>query len=294
MEDLAERPFELRRDLEALLAVVAASRASNDPHAFLHPGGLQWLLRWLGRRPFEVRQWRDADTLAAASVDDRGYAMLISRDPSLDRYVWLLDETERRARSRGGPSLEVSAWDGDAALLAELAARDYAPSGTYGHELVNDRLSPDIRPRLPAGFRMRWLEPVLDDPYVELHRAAWSTTAPSSYRREMHDAVTAMPDFDRGLVAIAVAADGTLAAYCISWLDPRTQTVEIEPLGTHPAYRRLGLGRAIVDEVVRRAAEREARSALVWGSHGNAAALALYESAGFRSRRVLREYRRAL
>ncbi len=71
-------------------------------------------------------------------------------------------------------------------------------------------------------------------------------------------------------------------------------TVEIEPLGTHPAYRKLGLGRAIVDEVVRRAAERAAVSVLVWGSHSNAVAKHLYESAGCRSRRVLREYRRAL
>ncbi|HLZ48540.1 MAG TPA: GNAT family N-acetyltransferase, partial [Candidatus Limnocylindria bacterium] len=107
-------------------------------------------------------------------------------------------------------------------------------------------------------------------------------------------AVTAMPDFDRRLVPIVEAADGTLAASCIGWLDPRTGTVEIEPLGTRPEHRRLGLGRAIVDEVLRRAAERGARSVLVWGSHGNDAARRLYESAGLRSRRVLREYRRAL
>jgi len=294
MTDLAETAFELHRDLPDLLAVVSRSRASNDPHAFLHPGGLQWLLRWLGRRPFEVRQWRDGAALAGAIVDDGGYVMLVSADPSLERYLWLLDRAEEGVRARGGVTIEISAFDGDAALLEAIGARTYAPAGTYGDELVRDRLDPSIRPSLPDGFTMRWLEPELDDAYVALHRAAWSDTTPSTYSRVLHDAVTAMPDFDRRLVPIVVAPNGTLAAYCISWLDDRTKSVEIEPLGTHPAYRRLGLGRAIVDEVIRRAAERSATSVLVWGGHSNSVAKHLYESAGCRSRRALREYRRAL
>jgi ribosomal protein S18 acetylase RimI-like enzyme len=220
--------------------------------------------------------------------------ILVSADPSLERYLWLLDRAEERVRARGEARIEVSVFDGDAAQLEAIGARGYAPSGTHGDELVNDRLDPGVQPRLPEGFTMRWLEPELDDTYVELHRAAWSDRAPSSYTRELHDIVTAMPDFDQRLVPIAVAPDGTPAAYCISWLDPRTRTVEIEPLGTHPAYRKLGLGRAIVDEVIRRAVERDAISVLVWGSHSNAVAKHLYESAGLRSRRVLREYRRAL
>lgn len=294
MADLAEHPFDLGRDLPDLLALVAAGRASSDPHAFLHPGGLQWLLRWVGHRPFEIRQWRDGAALAGAIVDDDGYAMLLSAEPSLERYVWLLDRAEERRRAHGGSAIEISAWDGDAALLTAIGERGYARAGTFGHELVNDDPRAAGAPLLPDGFRMRWLERELDDAYVELHRAAWSDKTPSTYTRELHDAVTAMPDFDRRLVPIVAAPDGTLAAYCISWLDPRTRTVEIEPLGTRPAYRRLGLGRAIVDEVLRRAAARDAVAVMVWGSHGNDAALHLYESAGLRSRRVLREYRRSL
>ena len=141
---------------------------------------------------------------------------------------------------------------------------------------------------------MRWLEVELDDRYVELHRAAWSTRAPSDYDRRLHESVTSMPDFDRKLVPIIAAPGGSLTAYCIAWFDPRTETVEIEPLGTHPGYRRLGLGRAIVQEVLCRSAARGARAVMVWGAHRNDAAIHLYESAGLRSRRVLREYKRTL
>jgi len=80
----------------------------------------------------------------------------------------------------------------------------------------------------------------------------------------------------------------------LAWFDPLTRTVEIEPLGTRPDYRRLGLGRAIVEEVLRRSAARKAKSIMVWGAHQNDVAIHLYESAGLQSRRVLREYKRVL
>jgi ribosomal protein S18 acetylase RimI-like enzyme len=128
-----------------------------------------------------------------------------------------------------------------------------------------------------------------------LHRAAWSRpNAVSTYDRRQHDTVTAMPDFRDDLVPIVAAPDGALAAYCMSWWDPRSASVEIEPLGTHPDFRRRGLARAIVHEVLRRAWALRAASVLVWGTSGNPEAKALYESAGLRSRRVLRDYRLAI
>jgi GNAT superfamily N-acetyltransferase len=295
MSDLTERGFHMPRDLPELLAMVSRARATSDPHAFLHPGGLQWLLRRLGRREsFTVMRWTDGDAVAGFGVDDDGYVMIQAAGPSLDEHLALVDQAEAHARQRGPAAIEVSAWDDDRQLLAALASRGYERSGTYGHELVRELVGEASAPRLPAGFSIRWLEPQLDAAYVELHRAAWSTRAPSDYDSRMHASVTSMPDFERELVPIVAAPGGTLAAYCIAWFDPRTQTVEIEPLGTHPEYRRLGLGRAIVQEVLCRSAARGARSVMVWGSHQNDVAIHLYESAGLVSRRVLREYKRTL
>ncbi len=294
MSGLRERGFHMARDLPELLATVGGARASSDPHAFLHTGGLQWLLRRLGRETFGVFRWVDGDALAGFTVEDDGYVMIQAASPSLDQHLALLDQAESQLRRRGQAAIEVSVWDGDRELLAALEPRGYKLSGTYGHELVRELADEPSAPRLPAGFSMGWLEPQLDDAYVELHRASWSTKAPSTYDRRLHASVTAMPDFERELVPIIAAPDGTLAAYCIAWFDPRTQTVEIEPLGTHPDYRRLGLARAIVQEVLRRSAARNAKSVMVWGAHRNDVAIHLYESAGIRSRRVLREYKRTL
>jgi ribosomal protein S18 acetylase RimI-like enzyme len=49
-----------------------------------------------------------------------------------------------------------------------------------------------------------------------------------------------------------------------------------------------------VEVVVKRSTQRGVKSVMVWGVSTNPGAVHLYQSAGFRSQRVLREYRRKL
>jgi ribosomal protein S18 acetylase RimI-like enzyme len=295
MSDHRERGFDIQRDLRELLAMVGRARATSDPHAFLHPGGLQWLLRRLGRDTFAVRSWMTGDALAGFAIADAGHVMVVPSGLALEEHLALIDVERALAAQEGADVIEVTAWEQDRTMLAALAERGFEVSATYGHELVRTLVDPLPAPALPAGFGMRWLEPGLDASYVELHRAAWMRNGvPSSYTRQMHDIVVTMPDFRRELGPIVSAPDGRLAAYCIAWFDPRTGTTEIEPLGTHPEFRRLGLGRAIVNEVFRRSAEHRASLVMVWGAPENDAAFRLYTSAGMRSRRVARQYRCAL
>lgn len=283
-----ERDVDLDRDLPALLALVAKARASGHPHALVHPGGLQWLLRKFAHPDFTVSLSPEG-----LIVDDAGYVILQAVSTSVGAHLQLLDRAAEDRRRRGGTAIEISVWDDDAELLAAVRSLGYAPSAGHqaGYELIHTIREP-VAPSLPNGFEMRWLEPGLDDAYVELHRAAWSTIKPSTYDRAAHAAVVAMPDFDRALVPIVAAPDGTLAASCIAWFDPVTRTSEIEPLGTHPGYRRRGLARAVSVEAVRRSAERGATSVLVWGVGDHR--IALYRSAGFLPARVGREYARTL
>jgi GNAT superfamily N-acetyltransferase len=204
----------------------------------------------------------------------------------------LLAWCEARAQESAEPAMFVSVAQDDDDLRDLVSQRGYEPTERHGYELVNELSAEPASPELPRGFELISLTPALADAHVALHRAAWSRpNAPSTYDRRQHDAVTAMPDFRYDLVPIVRAADGTLAAYCMSWWDARSASVEIEPLGTHPDYRRMGLARAIVREVARRAWALHAQYVLVWGGTTNAEAKALYLSAGLHSRRVLRDYR---
>ena len=265
-----------------------------DPGAIFHPGGLQWWLRRIGRRGFDVAVLTDGDELAGMALRDEGDAIVQADAAHAAQRVDLLAWCEARARETAEPELFVSVARDDDDLRDLVLRRGYEPTERYGYELVTDLAAEPAQPDLARGFEMISLTPALADAYVALHRAAWSRpNVPSSYDRRQHDAVTSMPDFRHDLVPIVRAADGTLASYCMSWWDPRSVSVEIEPLGTHPDYRRAGLARAIVHEVTRRAWPLGARYVLVWGTTANPEAKALYLSAGMRVQRVLRDFRYA-
>jgi ribosomal protein S18 acetylase RimI-like enzyme len=289
------RPFDRERDLAAVLLLVGRSRAGGDVGAIFHPGGLQWWLRRVGRAGFEVAVLsKDDATVGLALRDESDVVLQTDVAHAKDRRD-LLAWAEGRVRETEEPEIFVSVAVGDDGLRSAVVSRGYEPSERYGYELVYDLVTEPVAPQLPLGFEMVSLTPALADRYVELHRAAWSRpNAPSTYDRRQHEIVTAMPDFRYDLVPVVATSDGALAAYCMSWWDPRSNSVEIEPLGTHPDFRRMGLARAIVREVLRRSWALRATYVLVWGVSANPEAKALYLSAGLRSRRVLRDYRLAV
>jgi ribosomal protein S18 acetylase RimI-like enzyme len=70
-----------------------------------------------------------------------------------------------------------------------------------------------------------------------------------------------------------------MAAFCTVWYDRLTHTASFEPVGTHPAHQRRGLGKALMTEGLRRAARLGATMVSV-NSYSEAAG-ALYASLGF-------------
>lgn len=74
------------------------------------------------------------------------------------------------------------------------------------------------------------------------------------------------PNVDLSLKIAAVAPDGNFTAYCGMWYDPKAGYAVIEPVATDPEYRRMGLGRAVVLEGIKRVGELGAKIAFVGSS----------------------------
>lgn len=74
------------------------------------------------------------------------------------------------------------------------------------------------------------------------------------------------PNVDLSLKVAVVAPDGNFAAYCGMWYDPEAGYAVIEPVATDPDYRKMGLGKAVVLEGIRRVGELGAKTVLVGSS----------------------------
>lgn len=185
------------------------------------------------------------------------------------------------------------AWAGRRAMLAR---HGFAPALTW--QLPHLRQSLDHQPPapdLPAGYIIR---PLAGEgevaTYVAAHRAAFDSTAMTVEWRRTRGAPGYRPDLD----LVIAAPDGHLAAFCIACLAPdefATGPVpvgQIEPLGVHPAFHHLGLGRAILLAALHRLRATGATGAAIDAYDDNPTARQLYESVGFRTVYARAKWRR--
>jgi ribosomal protein S18 acetylase RimI-like enzyme len=238
----------------------------------------------------------------ASAVDDQAWKRrLWLDDDRVLAWAWLFppDELDWQAHpSRPGLVDEALDWfesiaapgalrtwarAGDAAALEGLARRGYAhdPAAPFFLRTARD-LDAIEEPTLPAGFRLRTTADGVDAAArVAVHRAAWE---PSRFTAERYERVTRTWPFRPDLDVVVEAPDGRLAATVLAWYDDENRVGELEPVGTHPAFRRRGLARAATLDALRRLHEAGATHAIV-SCRGDAAypvPRLLYETVGFR------------
>lgn len=147
---------------------------------------------------------------------------------------------------------------------------------------LNERDLTDVQqPVLPAGFQFRTAGETGPAAAVQAHVDAW---APSTYTAEGYEGVRQTAAYRGDLHVLVEAPDGTMAASAIMWLDEVNETAEFEPVGTHPGYRRLGLGTAMLLHGMHLAKSAGATHMTVGclGAPGYPAARGLYYGVGFR------------
>lgn len=97
---------------------------------------------------------------------------------------------------------------------------------------------------LPAGFSIRCVKGRDEaGQLVALHRAAFGT---NNMTIEYRLAMMSTPQYIQEMDLVAVASNNELAAFCVCGFDdPEKKIGTTDPIGTHPSYQGIGLGKAI-------------------------------------------------
>jgi ribosomal protein S18 acetylase RimI-like enzyme len=276
------------RTMQALVQVAWRLAPKNDRHV----GDLAWgAYQHVGREPEWARRlWFEDGKLVA-------YGWLYRPEATLDwqlhpRRPELLDRVLDWFESEVEGTLVTSALPEDAAAIQALKGRGYAEveGGPWFAHLARD-LDGIARPDVPAGFTLRTVGPGELESRVDAHRSAFE---PSRVTVESYRNVTAAWPYRPELDCIAVAPDGRVASYVLVWYDDANRVGELEPVGTHQDFRRLGLARAVSLDALRRLREAGAERAIVLcrGDDAYPAPKRLYESVGFRQHTRSVEFRK--
>jgi ribosomal protein S18 acetylase RimI-like enzyme len=279
-------------DLRTMQALVQRAWRLVGPKTVRHVGDVAWgTYQHAGREhEWARRLWFDGSELVAwgwlRRPESRLAWQLDPRRPELLEPV--LDWFESEAEGE----LVTFAVADDAPARETLAARGYAEveDGPWLAHLIRDL--GELEPPAPAaGFTLRTVGEEDVASRVEAHRSAF---APSRVTVESYRNVRAAWPYRADLDCVAAAPDGRVASYVLAWYDDANRVGQLEPVGTHADFRRLGLARAAGLDALRRLRAAGAERAIVIcrGDDEYPVPKRLYESIGFRQHTRAVELRR--
>lgn len=191
----------------------------------------------------------------------------------------MLDYAEANLRDREKNRLATYVFEHDRELQAVLRRRGYRKDEAHpGYDSVFVVGGERPACALPEGFTIRSMA---DENDLASRSRAFGLGFNHRDPREWPTVRTyaelqKAPDYRKDLDLYVVAPDGEIVSFCIVWVDERNRIGYLEPVGTHPDFRRRGLGRAVVSEGIRRAAALGAEKVNVGSGQ------AFYEAIGFR------------
>lgn len=289
---MKQRSYQVESDVALLQAFNAAAITATGGCGYLHPGDIPHRL-FNGNKLFDpgdvLAIWEDAAGVAAwVLVGPRHHSFDAQVRPDLrasdfERAVLEFAAqrtlTLMRDHAIASERIYCDAFRCDTARVDLLAALGWTPVDEPPY-VVNRRALVDLaEPVLPDGYTIRAvIGPDEAAALAAVHAASFgSIWTPEQYRKVMLS-----PGYAAEREFVVAAADGTLAAFTVTWHDPVNHTGLFEPVGTHRDHRRRGLGRALLLYAMRQMVAAGMRWAIVANEGSNPAARALYHACGFR------------
>jgi len=297
-----QRSFQDASDVERLQAFNSAAIANTNHCGYLHPGDIPHHI-FSGNRHFDPKEilsiWEDDQGIAAwvlVGPRYKGYDAQVRPDLRGDRFE---QEVISFADNRTLELMKQYNIEGDR-LLGDSFRCDTARSQTLTKlgwvrdedeppYVLNRRTLDEIpKPTLPEGYTIRCARgPEEAEALFGVHTAAFpkSTWTPELYRRYMQ-----APGYAAEREYVVVAPDGTFAAFTVTWHDHVNHIGSLEPVGTHPEHRRLGLARAVITHALYQMKASGMTTATVANSGNNEASRALYQSCRFKPWHFVEDY----
>jgi len=289
---IIERNFSGKTDLESMANLVHKFPTEN-----LHVVDLPY--RFSSStfdHPENIRLWSDENGQLLAWVIlqvpfwkiDYAYHPAAGQNLHVQILNWADEHAKKIVNTPGGhPAWFVTALASQVDRIHDFEQAGFASQADVGDNswsqvLMKHSMQIPDGVHMPDGFHIRLLNGANEvEAYVELHRAVFES---KNMTIEWRNRTLQRPEYISDIDLVAVAPSGQLAAFCVCWLAKDSKgeaSGQIEPLGVHADFRKLGLGRAILLEGLKRLSAKGAQHIYVQTDNYRDAAFKLYESAGF-------------
>ncbi len=242
---------------------------------FLHAGDVWWRFGQYELELHRLRLWfRDEKLIAFGWVID-GDGLEMQLHPSVidSDFEALAQEVLDWAKRVCPAAINTESTVRNSRLIRVLESCGFVRTDSEGLDYLFDLNEPIPEVELPAGFQAHHVLEHEFEERVSVHRDAFD---PSKFSLQRYARVRSMAGYRPDLDLVISTPENEFAAYCIAWIS--NGMGYFEPVGTRAAFRRQGLGRAVILEGFRRLKALGAHSASVFSFANNRA---FYESCGF-------------
>jgi len=229
--------------------------------------------------------WEDAGTVVAVATYESRLGEAFFQFHPAYRHLRkeMLDYAEKSlcgTSKDGRKYLRAFVNDVDVEFVSLIEARGYARDDSESRTMLQFAIpNPFPAIRLPEGFRLNSLAEEPD--WAKVHRVMWrgfnhgDDVPMNEEELESRQKLFDTPKARRDLKVAVAAPNGDFVAFCGMFHEPTNRFAYVEPVATDPTYRRMGLGKAAVQEGIRRCGELGATVTYV----GND--LPIYRAVGF-------------
>ncbi len=298
---MLRRSYERAADLALLQRFNSESIAVTGGCGYVHPGDIPHRL-FNGNKFFDpsevMSMWEDGPEIAAwvlVGPRHRSYDAQVRHDlrgGAFEREVLEYADARTaelmRRHDVDSDTMLGDAFRCDVVRIDFLAELGWLPDGEPPYVINRARIADIGEPAIPDGYSIRSVVGVEEAAALaEVHGAAFPG---AGWTPELYRYVMTSPGYDPARELVAVAPDGSLAAFAVTWYDVLNRTGLLEAVGTHPDHQQRGLGKAVVSFASHHMATAGMESAIVANFESNAASKALYRSVGFQPWHVLDGY----
>jgi hypothetical protein len=279
------------QDFNRLARFIALSWKTSGPDSQLHIGNLAWRLNHVDlRKPCNrIGLWSSANNeLVAFAIVHKLYPLdmqirLDIRDEKAlfnEMLAWIESTwPPLNADSEDPRPLRISCLEKNVLLAQILSDRGYNREDRGYHRMIRSLTGSPLDERLPRGYDIRSVRLPDDvDQAVQLHRVTFpnSQLTACEYKR-----VVTSSCYSPELNCFVVNDDGVPIAFVIGWEDLQSRSVEFEPVGCHPDWRRRGLTLSLLYRLMQRGRERGVGVASLTARADKPDVIAFYRTAGF-------------
>lgn len=152
-------------------------------------------------------------------------------------------------------------------LKAKLKTRGYIVNNNWKDSISSMEINDDYKVNLPEGFR---LVDAFGFSYYQkglAHGRAFgyykSNVPDNDVAERAFESMTRAPDYDPNLDLALIDKENEIASFVTVWYDNLNQIGILEPVGTIPKYRKIGLAKNLIYEGVNRIKRKGARKMYV-------------------------------